>query len=50
MKHVLIGGEFVLKDRRLTRVDLDEIRETVERKFKELLNRKAISDEMNGDR
>ena len=50
VKHVLIGGEFVLKDRRLTRVDLDEIRETVENKFKELLERKAVSDEMNGDR
>ncbi|MDY3118484.1 MAG: amidohydrolase [Peptoniphilus sp.] len=50
VKHVLIGGEFVLKDRKLTRVNLDEIRKNVERKFQELLDRKALSDEMNGDR
>ena len=49
MKHVLIGGEFVLKDRKLTRVDLDDIREQVERKFQQLIDRKELSDAIKGD-
>ena len=49
VKHVLIGGEFVLKDRKLTRVDLDDLREKVERKFQQLIDRKELSDAMNGD-
>ena len=49
VKHVLIGGEFVLKDRKLTRVDLDDIREKVERKFQQLIDRKELSDAIKGD-
>lgn len=49
VKHVLIGGEFVLKDRKLTRVDLDDIREQVERKFQQLIDRKELSDAIKGD-
>ena len=49
VKHVLIGGKFVLKDRKLTRVDLDSIREQVERKFQQLIDRKELSDAIKGD-
>ena len=49
VKHVLIGGEFVLKDRKLTRVDLDDLRKKVERKFQQLIDRKELSDAINGD-
>lgn len=47
VEHVVIDGKFVLKDRVLTHINLDELREKVERKFKELLERKALNDAMN---
>ncbi|MDD7362540.1 MAG: amidohydrolase [Peptoniphilus sp.] len=47
VEHVLIDGEFVLRNRKFTRLNLDDVRENVERKFGELLERKALNDEMN---
>lgn len=41
VKHVMIDGEFVMRDRQFTRVDLDKIRREVEEKFQVLLERKA---------
>ena len=41
VKHVMIDGEFVMRDRCFTRVDLEEIRHQVEKKFQALLERKA---------
>ena len=37
----MVDGEFVMRDGRFTRVDLDEIRREVEEKFQALLERKA---------
>lgn len=43
VRHVLIGGETVVEDGRLTHLDLDEIRGHAERCLGELLRRSAIT-------
>ena len=46
IRHVLIDGNFVMKDRVLTRIDIEEVRESVANKFEALLARKELDEEM----